>query len=124
MHELSICHALVSQIKSVVATHHANKVVSVVLGVGPLAGVDAELLKTAYPHASAGTVAEHAALIIEALPLRVRCNMCNKESNALPNKLVCQHCGAWQTTLISGDELLLMSVELEKPEDSPAVTQH
>ncbi len=124
MHELSICQALMSQVKSVVETHKADKVVSIVIGVGPLSGVEAELLKNAYPLASAGTVAEHAALIIEALPIRVRCNKCDKESNVQPNKLICQHCGDWQTTLISGDELLLVSVELMRPEDPPEQTLH
>ncbi len=124
MHELSICQALMNQVKSIAAENSANSVVSIVIGVGPLSGVEAELLKNAYPLASAGTVAEHARLIIEPLPIRVRCNNCNMESSVLPNKLICQHCGDWQTTLISGDELLLMSVELEKPGEPPAETLH
>jgi hydrogenase nickel incorporation protein HypA/HybF len=124
MHELSICQALMNQVKSIAAENSARNVVTIVLGIGPLSGVEAELLKNAYPLASAGTVAEHARLIIEPLPIRVSCNSCNRESSVSPNKLVCQHCGDWQTTLISGDELLLMSVELEKPEQPPTVALH
>ena len=124
MHELSICQALMNQVKSIAAENRAGNVVTIVIGVGPLSGVEAELLKNAYPLASAGTVAEHAQLIIEPLPIRVRCNSCNRESSVLANKLVCQHCGDWQTTLISGDELLLMSVELEKAEQPPVGALH
>jgi hydrogenase nickel incorporation protein HypA/HybF len=124
MHELSICQALMNQVKSIAAENSAGNVVTIVIGIGPLSGVEAELLKNAYPLASAGTVAEHARLIIEPLPIRVRCNSCNRESSVSPNKLVCQHCGDWQTTLISGDELLLMSVELEKPEQPPVEALH
>ena len=124
MHELSICQALMNQVKSIAAENRAGNVVTIVIGVGPLSGVEAELLKNAYPLASAGTVAEHAQLIIEPLPIRVRCNSCNRESSVLANKLVCQHCGDWQTTLISGDELLLMSVELEKTEQPPVGALH
>ncbi len=79
------------------------------------------MLEHAYPVASAGSVAEGAELVIEKLPVRVRCTQCDKESDALPNKLICQHCGDWRTTLISGDELMLMSVELEtRPDNASA----
>ena len=133
MHELAICQALMNQVESIAAERNASSVVSIVVGMGPLSGVEAQLLKHAYPVASAGTVAEGAELVIENLPVRVKCTQCGRESNVLPNKLVCQDCGDWRTTLISGDELMLMSVELErKPEhadniseaDEPGATIH
>jgi len=113
MHELALCQALMNQVESIAAERNARSVVSIVIGMGPLSGVEAQLLQHAYPVASAGTVAEGAQLVIEDLPVRVSCTQCGEESDALPNKLVCKHCGDWRTTLISGDELLLMRVELE-----------
>jgi hydrogenase nickel incorporation protein HypA/HybF len=113
MHELAICQSLISQVESIALEHDAQSVMSIVVGMGPLSGVEAQLLKNAYSIASAGTLAENAELIIEFLPIRVKCNQCGRESDALPNKLLCKQCGDWRTTLISGDELLLMSVELE-----------
>jgi len=114
MHELAICQSLMNQVESLAFEHRAQCVTSIVVAIGPLSGVEAQLLKKAYPLASAGTVAQQAELIIENLPIRVKCSICNSESDALPNKLVCNKCGDWRTTLVSGDELLLMSVELEK----------
>ena len=113
MHELAICQALMNQVESIAAERNARSVVSIVVGMGPLSGVEVQLLKHAYPVASAGTVAEGAELVIEDLPVRIRCTECGNESDALPNKLVCKVCGDWRTTLISGDELMLMRVELE-----------
>ncbi|MBT8128615.1 MAG: hydrogenase maturation nickel metallochaperone HypA [Gammaproteobacteria bacterium] len=113
MHELAICQALMNQVESIAAERNAHSVVSIVVGMGPLSGVEAQLLKHAYPVASAGTVAEGAELVIESLPVRIKCTQCGSESDALPNKLVCKACGDWRTTLISGDELMLMRVELE-----------
>jgi len=113
MHELAICQALMNQVENIAAERNARSVVSIVVGMGPLSGVEAQLLKHAYPVASAGTVAEGAELVIENLPVRVKCTQCGKESDVLPNKLVCKACGDWRTTLISGDELMLMRVELE-----------
>ncbi|MGB5455171.1 MAG: hydrogenase maturation nickel metallochaperone HypA [Gammaproteobacteria bacterium] len=113
MHELAICQALITQVESIAAERQAGRAVSIIIGMGPLSGVEAQLLEHAYPVASAGTLAEGADLIIEKLPVRVKCTQCDKESDTLPNKLVCKHCGDWRTTLVSGDELILMSVELE-----------
>ena len=114
MHELAVCQALMQQVEAVAAEHKAARVVSITLGIGPLSGVEEELLKHAYPVASAGTVADGAELEIRTTPVRVRCKTCGEESDASVNRLVCSHCGDWKTELISGDELVLMTVELKR----------
>jgi len=119
MHELAICQALMNQVESIAAERNARSVVSIVIGMGPLSGVEVQLLKHAYPVASAGTIAEGAVLVVENLPVRIKCSRCGCESEASPNKLLCAECGEWRTTLISGDELMLMSIELERS-DVPA----
>ena len=124
MHELAICQSLINQLEKIALENNARQITAITVALGPLSGVEAELLKNAYPIASAGTVAEDAVLLVENTPVRIRCNQCGKESDALPNKLLCRHCGDWQTTLISGDELVLMSVELEKSGSSPAEHLH
>lgn len=124
MHELSICQSLMAQLENLALENNARAVTSVVIAMGPLSGVEAQLLKNAYPIASAGTVAENAELIIKTLPIRVKCNQCGCESDATANKLICKQCGDWRTTLLSGDELMLMSVELEKTEESSTEVLH
>ena len=124
MHELAICQSLMDQVESIAAERKAQSVTSIVVAMGPLSGVEAQLLKNAYPIASAGTVAENAELVIEYLPVRVQCTQCGSESEASPNKLICKQCGDWRTTLVSGDELMLMSVELEKTKDSASEMVH
>ncbi len=96
MHELAICQSLMDQVESIAAERNAQSVTSIVVAMGPLSGVEAQLLKNAYPIASAGTVAENAELVIETLPVRVKCTQCGSESDALPNKLICKQCGDWQ----------------------------
>ena len=124
MHELAICQSLMEQVESIAHEREAKCVTSITIGIGPLSGVEFQLLKNAYPIASAGTVAEDAELIIEHLPIKVRCDQCGTESDALPNKLTCKQCGDWRTTLISGDEMMLMSLELEKQKDSSSDVVH
>lgn len=117
MHELSICHSIVSQAVAIAHEHQAESIATISLAIGPLSGVDINLLRQAFPFASAGTLAEDATLDAEALPLRIRCSQCNTETDATPNNLACSLCGNWQTKVISGDEMLITRIELDAPEE-------
>lgn len=117
MHELSVAQALVEQVESLIAQHRATGVHRIRVRIGPLAGVVPDLLATAVPLAAAGTPVESARLELLDAPVRVRCRSCGTESEARPNNLLCAACGDWQTTVISGDELILETVELDIPEN-------
>ncbi len=123
VHELSICHSLLAEVATVASRHGAEAVTSLTVGIGPLSGVESGLLERAFSLACSGTVAEGALLLFETPPIQVRCRTCAGVSVAAANRLVCAHCGDWRTELISGDELILMSVELEcgeRGETAPA----
>ena len=111
MHELSVCQALIDQLETLAREQQAKRVLSLLVGIGPLSGVEARLLRQAYPVAAAGTLAEDAELDIEDRPIRVHCRSCGEDSAATANRLVCATCGDWHTDLISGDELVLTRVE-------------
>lgn len=120
MHELSICQEIILQVNDIAFQNQASSIESITLQVGPLSGVEAPLLKQAFSFAAAQTVAENAELIIEELPVVVECKQCGAHSNVVANKLICGQCGDYHTQLISGDEMLLASVELtrENPEEN------
>jgi len=122
MHELSICLALMQQVERIAREHEAASVERIVLQVGPLSGVEAPLLERAWPLASSGTLAQQAQLVIETAPVRVRCTQCDTVSNVLPNRLLCSACGDFRTRLISGDEMLLVKLDLSKPSPGNAAT--
>jgi len=113
MHELAICQALLARVESI-AREYAASVTRVRVSIGPLSGVEPGLLERAYPIACAGTAAEGSELAIERAPVRVRCRSCGVESAASANRLLCGACGDWHTDLASGDELLLLNVELNR----------
>lgn len=115
MHELSVCLSLLEQVQAIAAERGAHQVTRIELKVGPLSGVESALLRSAWPMASAGTIAVDAELIIDEADIVVRCNACEAETAALANRLVCGDCGDFHTTVISGDEMILQSVELETP---------
>jgi len=112
MHELSVCQALVEQAE-LIARERQARVIRLMLQIGPLSGVESELLRRAFPLASAGTCCEGAALEILAAPVTVYCPDCMVTSEVAANKLLCPECGNWRTSLASGDEMVLQTVELE-----------
>ena len=114
MHEFAVCQDMLQQIESIAAEEQAAAVDVVIVRIGPLSGIEAHLLSQAFPLAAAGTVAEKAELIVEALPIKVKCQLCGAETEAKPNRLVCGECGDYHTQLLSGDEMLLASLELVK----------
>ena len=114
MHELSVCQGMLSQVEEIARREHARQVDLIRPRIGPLSGVVPELLQQAFSIARAGTIAADAELAIETLPVRIRCTQCGAESDARPNRLLCGQCGDYRTQLLSGDELLLASVELTR----------
>lgn len=116
MHELSVCLALLDQVRSIAREHGATQVERILLHVGPLSGVEPSLLKNAYPLAAAGTIAESAVLDIELIAVRVQCNACGAETRVEANRLVCGRCGGFRTRVTGGDEMLLASLELRIPD--------
>jgi hydrogenase nickel incorporation protein HypA/HybF len=112
MHELSICQSMVQQVEAIAAQENARQVTSITLRIGPLSGIEPELLLQAFPVAAAGSLAEQAELKIENQAVRIHCSRCDTENEVPSNRLLCPECGELHTRIVSGDELLLASLEL------------
>ena len=60
MHELSLCEDLMDQVLTIAKEHHAEKVVRIIVQIGPLSGIEPLLLESAFSISRAGTLAEEA----------------------------------------------------------------
>jgi hydrogenase nickel incorporation protein HypA/HybF len=121
VHEFAICSSLLRQVQGLAEEHGARRVISVKLAVGALSGVEPGLLDRAFEVARRGGIAAAAELIVETPPIIVRCRSCGGRGTALPNRLICAHCGDFRVELASGDELILVSVEMECDDDAAAL---
>ena len=113
MHELSVCMSLLEQVAAIAEERSAVRVTRIELDIGPLSGVEPDLLRNAYPIAASGTIAEHAELLIHVADIVVRCSQCDAETRVRANRLVCGECGDFRTNVRSGDEMILRRLELE-----------
>lgn len=114
MHELAICQALIEAVMSIADEQHASSVNEIHISIGPLSGVESALLKNAFPIVAAGTIAAAAILHLHSMPVKIVCEQCGTETEVAANRLVCSYCDNWRTQLVSGDELLLERVCLDR----------
>ncbi len=119
MHELAVCESMLRQVRALAAERGARSVGAISLRIGPLSGVEPELLTHAFSIARAGAYTEQARLEIETIAIALHCRDCGAESGAAPNRMLCSKCGSWRVDLVHGDEMLLASVELQLEDSEP-----
>lgn len=111
MHEYSIVAALVEKVEEIARERNAVTVRSLLVKIGELAGVETDLLATAYETFRERTVCESADLTILPVAARWVCSGC---AWSIPRGAVlqCSRCHA-PALLAEGDEIVLERVELE-----------
>ena len=113
MHEYSLAQALVERVEREARARRASAVHRVTVRLGPLSGVEPELLVTAYGHLRTGTLCAGAELDLVGEDVVWRCEACG--AALVPGSaLCCPDCGL-PARLAGGDALVLDRIELEVP---------
>lgn len=111
MHEYSIVQALMSQVEAEARKHNATVVDKIQLKIGELAGVEVDLLRTAFETFRDRSICARAELTIEIVPAVWNCPSCQQRFE-VGARLQCKECGR-PAHLSSGDEILLQRIEME-----------
>ncbi|HEU0032576.1 MAG TPA: hydrogenase maturation nickel metallochaperone HypA [Kofleriaceae bacterium] len=111
MHEYSIVAALVDRVALVVGEHPGAVAQKLHVQIGELAGVEIELLQTAFETFRERTSCERAELVIERIPAAWRCPRCDRAIRA-GDILRCPDCKQ-PARLVAGDDITLARVEME-----------
>lgn len=109
MHERSLVTALLKQVAQIQSEHGAAAVREIVVEVGPLSGVEPELLNSAY----ADLVKSDAQLVIKRVPLTVYCLWCRFTSSLDRFQSVCPCCQSMDLQMTGGDAFRLLHVTLD-----------
>ena len=111
MHEYSIVQALMAQVNAEARKHNATAVERIELKIGALAGIETDLLRTAFEIFRERSICARAELEIEVVPARWSCPVCDL-ALAAGERLQCPACGQ-PARLVGGDEILLQRIEME-----------
>ena len=112
MHEYSIAMSLRRMVEEHAATARARRVVRVEVRIGDAAGVERELLATAWEQVREGGVTDGAELRIIPVPTRWICGLC-RTPVAADGPLRCTACDVG-AILDGGDDLFLDRLEVER----------
>jgi len=113
MHEYSIVQSLIDLAEENAINNNAKKVTKLEIKVGVLSGVEVPLLETAFNTFKEGTICEDAEFIINVQPIVIRCRECQQEHILEKNEYECPNCKSQNLEVLDGEEMYLMSLELE-----------
>jgi hydrogenase nickel incorporation protein HypA/HybF len=113
MHEYSIVDSLLELADKHAREHNAKKVTKLEIKIGVLSGVEPELLKTAFETFKEGTICEEAEFIMKIQPVVIKCQECGFEGELKKDEYLCPNCKNSKLSILDGEDMYLMSLELE-----------
>ena len=111
MHEYSVVSALMDRVIEEAERRKARRVVKVTVSIGELAGVEVELVVTAFQTCREKTPLADTELVVRAVATRWECPRCLKPRGR-GEILACPDCGV-PARLAAGDEIILDRIEME-----------
>ena len=112
MHEFSIVSSLLDLVEADVRKHNARSATKVVVRIGEMSGVVAELLAEAFHVCKRGTLAEQAELVVEKQEVLIRCH-CGYRGAIKDRRFICPVCGVADVEVTAGEDMILQRLELE-----------
>ena len=113
MHELAMVESIYDVIMDKIREYGVKRVTRVRLVVGELTGVEDTTMKACFEVVTEATPVEGAELVIDRVPIAVKCRVCGNEYETKIPFAACAACGNRSLKIISGKELYIDSLEVE-----------
>ena len=114
MYELSLARSVSNTVLGLCEKSGWSRVRHVVLKIGGMRRVNPELMSFIFGMLSLGTPAEGANFSIMFLPVLFHCHSCGRDSERDDTEFACPLCGSRDVTLMSGLELAIELLEVER----------
>ncbi len=114
MHEVSIAQGMLDIALGYCEKNAHTVIKSITVKIGKAAGVVPDSLQFAFETLKTGTIAEHALLIIDEIPVTGTCNDCGKHFTVDEAYVIqCPLCGGLSLKVETGRELNIAEMEVE-----------
>jgi hydrogenase nickel insertion protein HypA len=124
MHELSMADAIVKTAIDVAEKNDAQEITEVTIEVGKLAMLNPEQLKFMIEVLSEDTLLEKAEVVINEIPIEIKCRSCNFEGLAVSDDsdhyvpiVTCPECEGRDIEIIKGRECNVKTIKIEKEDE-------
>jgi hydrogenase nickel incorporation protein HypA/HybF len=114
MHEMSIAQNIVEIVEEILQNESGSSVSKVCVKIGELIAVVPESLQFCYSAITAGTTLEKSKLVIEEIPVKVRCKKCESLFRVQSFVFQCPECNGTELETISGRELSVSEIEVDE----------
>jgi len=113
MHEYSIALNLIEKAEEEARRRNASRVVKLKVKIGVFSGVEPLFLKEAFDVIEKGELFQETSLLLSEEEGKVKCLECEKTYSVKELPFSCPSCSSPAGILISGDDVILDSLEIE-----------
>lgn len=113
MHELAVTKGILKLCLEESEKHKVNKINKINIKVGELTGLVPSCISHYFNIVAKGTQAEGTELIVEKVPVSIKCEECDFEGELGKNKYYCPKCSGSKYKIISGREFYLDTMEVD-----------
>jgi len=124
MHELSMADAIVKTAVDVAEKNNAQEITEVTIEIGKLTMLNPEQLKFMIGVLSENTLLEGAEIVIEEIPIEIKCKSCEFSGPAPSDDLdefvpiiKCPECEGQELEIIKGRECNVKTIKIEKEDE-------
>jgi len=115
MHELHVTERILKVVLDHAQRHAVSRIAAIHLDVGELSDLEDEWLRNYFDDLSRGTAAESARLVIERIPIVLKCEGCGHSFKAVKGGLQgaeCPECEGTRCRLVSGQGYVVKSMDV------------
>ncbi|MGZ4957712.1 MAG: hydrogenase maturation nickel metallochaperone HypA [Methylomonas sp.] len=113
MHEMSLCEGILGVLQEQSRTQNFQRVRTVFLEIGVLAGVEVDAMRFSFDVVMQGTLADRARLEISLVPGSAWCLGCGQQVEVSQLYDECPLCGSYQLQVDGGQQMRIKELEVE-----------
>lgn len=113
MHELAVTESILEIASSYAKKSKASRVTRINLVIGKLSSIVDDSVQFYWEPIAEGTICSGSTLSFKRLPAVLHCTICNQDYQIEEELTPCPICGGYQTTIVSGEEFFVDSIEIE-----------
>lgn len=114
MHELSVTENILNIALTHATKSCASRVTDIHLVIGQLSSIVDDSVQFYWDFVSENTICEKANLHFNRIPANFRCSDCGHEFQLKAELSACPQCGSYRSTILTGEEFYVDSIEIEK----------
>lgn len=114
MHELSVTESILEIVLSNASQSNAARVTDVYLVIGRLSSIVDDSVQFYWDFVTEDSICAGSKLHFERKPAILKCQDCGHEFRIETDLIPCPHCTSYRTSILSGEEFHVDSIEIEK----------